>query len=723
MYSQDPSEVFEAVEFLKNVSIGSNRQKDTIIQMGLVANLLDLLEKYRDHHGMQNLLIEIVAILNSLAKGTDEHCQRLIDLGVIGYLINIVINPNSSPAFLEMTLKTLRSLFSCSYAPVTVIYEWDGPGGSDGLIQRLLELPSLQLPSVVTTYSIQECVFNILSKSLEKTSKERQCLLKSKNAIPLVANSLSSPACKVKLAALDFLARVTYQNDEVSRTVVITAPSVTKTQVDTNGNGDSILGRKFIFQTGPIVTVPDILTQMMSQECTPVMQLSAAKCMAYLYRAGAICPEDKRIVYKTLPTLVRSCKPDRDPLLRAEAAKVLAYLTEVDTNLQLTAAHCDQVIPTIASLLRYSVSLPSSHRENRHQEISHDSDDIEMYCSDNPIPPATAKKIEREEQIQNELMQAAFRAFASLGANDEEIRKKIFETDGLMEHLISGLTSSNIKIRIASLRCLHSLSRSVQQLRSSFQDHAIWPPLRTLLSNSTDEVLFLVSSTLCNLLVEYPPGKPNLLNDRSTIEQLCQLTHRQEGKLRVNGVLALMNMVMKADQSQKSEILRILTIEQIFQLLDDEDVNVVLKTLGLLRNLLSTKAHTDHIMLNHGKDIMNALSKILNSKDQPVEVKEQSLCVLANIAHGDTSKDLIMTSDDILHKLNSILEEDEVHVRLQIASAFVITNLAWAEDEGCGERQMKLREIGVYKNLDNLVTTSDTDLFDKVKTALHQFSN
>ena len=690
--------------------------------MGLVRSLLDLLEKYRDHVGMQNLLIEIVAILNSLAKGTDEHCQRLIDLGVIGYLINIIMNPNSSPAFLEMTLKTLRSLFNCSYAPVTVIYEWDGPGGPEGLIQRLLELPTLQLPSVVTTYSIQECVFNILSKSLESTSKERQCLLKSKNAIPLVANSLSSPACKVKLAALDFLARVTYQNDEVSRTVVITPPSVAKPQIDTNGNGDSILGRKFIFQTGPIVTVPDILTQMMSQECTPVMQLSAAKCMAFLYRAGAICPEDKRIVYKTLPTLVRSCKPDREPLLRAEAAKVLAYLTEVDTNLQLTAAHCDQVIPTIASLLRYSVNLPSSNRE-RHQDISHDSDDIEMYCSDNPIPPATAKKIEREEQIQNELMQAAFKAFASLGANDEEIRKKIFETDGLMEHLISGLTSSNVKIRVASLRCLHSLSRSVQQLRNSFQDHAIWNPLRTLLSNSSDDVLVLVSSTLCNLLLEYPPGKPNLLNDRSTIELLCQLTHRQEATLRVNGVWALMNMVIKADQSQKSEILRILTVSQVFRLLDDEDVNVVLKTLGLLRNLLTTKAHVDHIMLNNGTDIMNALGKILNSKDRPIEVKEQALCVLANIASGDTSKDLIMTSDDILHKLNSILEEDDAHVRLQIASAFVITNLAWAEEEGCVERQLKLREIGVYKSLDNLVTTSDTELFDKVKTALHQFSH
>lgn len=677
---------------------------------------------HRNHPELQNLLIEIVAILNSLAKGTDDHCQRLIDLGVIEYLLNMIMNDNSSPVFIEITLKTLRSLFNYSLAPVNIIYEWDGPGGAEALIQRLLELPMIQSPSLSISYSIQECVFNILSKSLEPPCKEKQCLLKCKNAIPLVADSLSTLSCKVKLAALDFLARVTYQNDEVSRTVVITPSSMIKVSLDssTNGNENSD-NRKSTFQSNLIVTVPDILTQMMSQECSPLMQLSAAQCMAYLYRAGAICPEDKRIVYKTLPTLVRSCKADRDAMLRAEAAKVLAYLTEVDTNLQLIAAQCDQVIPTIASLLRYSVYLTNSQSDGR--SFTHDSDDIEMYCSEHSLAPGTSKRLEREELIQNELMQAAFRAFASLGANDEDIRKKIFETDGIIEHVISGLKSPKVNIRIAALKCLHSLSRSVAHLRTSFQDQGIWGPLRSLLNDSTGDVLTLVSSTLCNLLSEYPPGKPNILNDRSTIEQLCQLTTRQDATLRVNGIWALMNMATKADQNQKSEILRILTLERIFTLLEDNDNNLILKTLGLLRNLLTTKNYIDHIMINHGKDIFHHLSKLLNSPDKGNDVKEQALCVLANIATGDASRDLIMGNDDILNKLNCILEEDEAHVRLQLACAYVITNLAWAEHEGFLERQIKLREIGVYKNLDNLVTTTDTELFDKVKTALHQFSH
>lgn len=35
--------------------------------------------------------------------------------------------------------------------------------------------------------------------------------------------------------------------------------------------------------------------------------------------------------------------------------------------------------------------------------------------------------------------QGAFRCFASLGANDEDIRKRIIETDGLMEEVLAGL--------------------------------------------------------------------------------------------------------------------------------------------------------------------------------------------------------------------------------------------------------------------------------------------
>ncbi|XP_039598544.1 armadillo repeat-containing protein 8-like, partial [Polypterus senegalus] len=77
----------------------------------------------------------------------------------------------------------------------------------------------------------------------------------------------------------------------------------------------------------------------------------------------------------------------------------------------------------------------------------------------------------------------------------------------MMDRIVSGLSESSIKVRLAAVRCLHSLSRSVQQLRTSFQDHAVWKPLMKLLQNAPEEVLVMASSTLCNLLLEFSPSK------------------------------------------------------------------------------------------------------------------------------------------------------------------------------------------------------------------------
>lgn len=70
---------------------------------------------------------------------------------------------------------------------------------------------------------------------------------------------------------------------------------------------------------------------------------------------------------------------------------------------------------------------------------------------------------------------------------------------------------------------------------------------------------------------------------------LCNLTLKDDPALRLNGAWALMNMAFQADQKVKSKILESLGTDQVFRLLSDPDVNVLMKTLGLLRNLLSTK--------------------------------------------------------------------------------------------------------------------------------------
>jgi len=181
-------------------------------------------------------------------------------------------------------------------------------------------------------------------------------------------------------------------------------------------------------------------------------------------------------------------------------------------------------------------------------------------------------------------------------------------------------------------------------------------------------------------------------------------------------------MVYKAEQQVKLSILQSMGMDRIFQLINDDNEGVVMKTLGLLRNLLSNKTHIDQIMTIHGKEIMAAILIILDSSNSSQDVKEQAYCVLANIADGDASKEMIMRNKDILDRIKTVLDEDESQIRLQMAATYVVTNLIWQEEDGSLDRQAKLKELGIDNNLKNLLSTSDTDLFDKVKTAVHQFS-
>ncbi len=191
-------------------------------------------------------------------------------------------------------------------------------------------------------------------------------------------------------------------------------------------------------------------------------------------------------------------------------------------------------------------------------------------------------------------------------------------------------------------------------------------------------------------------------------------------------------MAFQAEQRIKVQIIKTLGSDQIFRLLGDQDINVVMKTLGLLRNLLSNKQHIDDIMSSYGNQIMQVsrtisclmselnprrccyilqyVVMILESDNLP-EVKEQALCILANIADGETAKDFIMSNEDMMKKVTTYMMHN--NSKLQIAAVVCVQNLIWSEDAGALDRQNKLKEHGVQKILQQLLTTTDTTLYDQ----------
>ncbi|KAM3608419.1 uncharacterized protein V6R79_024791 [Siganus canaliculatus] len=671
LFDPDPQKVLQGVIDMKNAVIGNNKQKANLIVLGAVPRLLYLLQQ---NSSSLELRTECSVVLGSLAMGTENNIKSLVDCHIIpallqGVIIHIrthcrdvffstflqclcfVLKGLLCPdlIFIEACLRCLRTVFISPVTPVQLLYT------DSTVIPHLMSLLS-------RSQKTQEYITQIFSHCCK--TPEHQTVLFNHGAIQNIAPLLISASYKVRMQALKCFSVLAYENTQVSMTLV---------NVLVDGE---LLSQVFV--------------RMMQRDQPIEMQLTAAKCLTYMCRAGAIRTDDSCIVLKTLPCLVRMCSKEHLLEERVEGAETLAYLMEPDVELQRIASTTDHLVAMLADYFKY----PSS--------VSAITD---------------IKRLDHDLKHAHELRQAAFKLYASLGSNDEDIRKKITETENMMDRIVSGLSESSIKVRLAAVRCLHSLSRSVQQLRTSFHDHAVWKPLMKLLQNAPDEVLVMASSTLCNLLLEFSPSKEPIL-ESGVIELLCSLTQSDSPALRVNGIWALMNMAFQADQKVKGEIVRCLGTEQLFRLLSDPDNNVLMKTLGLLRNLLSTRPHIDQIMSSHGKQIMQAVTLILEA-EHSIEVKEQTLCILANIADGNTAKDLIMTNDDMLQKIKYYMGHS--NVKLQLAATFCISNLIWNEEDGSQERQDKLREMGFVDILHKLAQASDPNLSDRAKTAMQQY--
>jgi len=667
LFSNEEEKCFHAVIQLKSALIGSNRAKNRVIEAGVVPRLLNLLTDPNITN--TDLKVAVAYTLGSIAKGSSHHMKVLLGCDITAVLLNCVVT-SREPRYVEACLCCLRTLFSHDDAPVEVLY------ADPAIIPHLLALMPLSTSNQIS-------VASILMNSCKV--HEHQTALASQGAVNALHLLLLSPLPDVQLPALQCLAFLVYGNSTVASLVVESTLEDGQTLVES-------------------------VVALMERNRKAEMQLHAARVICYLNRCDVLEDDDPNVIYRALPTLVRLVKKDYPPKTRILAADTLAYLIENSQELQRLAAISNHLIPTIASFLVWD---PNSDHCNNFIEMN-------GFQSRQRLEQLVQRR-ESQAHLSRDMKRAAFRVFSALAATDEEIRKKIISTEDLMNHLNESLQESNdVNLQMAAVGCLHSFSRSVQHLRTTFQDHSVWKPLISILESPNPNVdcMVVASSTLCNLLLEFSPSKEPIV-ENGAIELLCQLTHKYDISLRLNGVWGLMNMAFQSDQRIKVQIITQLGADQIFRLLSDSDINVVMKTLGLLRNLVTHKSQIDHVMNLYGKQIMQAVVLILES-DNNAEVKEQALCILANIADGDIAKSYIMTNEDVLKKITNYMMH--TNTKLQMAAVICIYNLAFVDEPGSGERQARLKEVGVHKILSKLLTTSDPTLSEKAKAAHQQFA-
>lgn len=85
--------------------------------------------------------------------------------------------------------------------------------------------------------------------------------------------------------------------------------------------------------------------------------------------------------------------------------------------------------------------------------------------------------------------------------------------------------------------------------------------------------------------------------------------------------------------------------------------------------------------------------------------------MIANIANGSSAKEFVMRDENLLKRLMHYMMNDSV--KLQMAATYCVSNLVWSTEDGAVDRQQKLRDLGVQKLLQSLLTTSDVNLFER----------
>ncbi|XP_069580934.1 armadillo repeat-containing protein 8 isoform X3 [Brachyistius frenatus] len=400
LFDPDPQKVLQGVIDMKNAVIGNNKQKANLIVLGAVPRLLYLLQQ---SSSSLELRTECAVVLGSLAMGTENNIKSLVDCHIIPALLQGLLSPDL--IFIEACLRCLRTVFISPVTPVQLLYT------DPTVIPHLMSLLS-------NSQRTQEYITQIFSHCCK--TPEHQTVLFNHGAIQNIAPLLISPSYKVRMQALKCFSVLAYENTQVSMTLVN------------------------VLVDGELLT--QVFVKMMQRDQPIEMQLTAAKCLTYMCRAGAIRTDDSCIVLKTLPCLVRMCSKEHLLEERVEGAETLAYLMEPDVELQRIASTTDHLVAMLADYFKY----PSS--------VSAITD---------------IKRLDHDLKHAHELRQAAFKLYASLGSNDEDIRKKITETENMMDRIVSGLSESSIKVRLAAVRVDQKVLRRLLLCANRVQDRDV----------------------------------------------------------------------------------------------------------------------------------------------------------------------------------------------------------------------------------------------------------
>ncbi|CAF1089778.1 unnamed protein product [Rotaria sp. Silwood1] len=613
---------------LKNLIIGSKRCKIAFYHVGLLEILYNLLKEYSSPINI-DILIEILDSISSFAKSNNKNLlKHLIELGFIEQILILLTIQIDSNHFYESCLRCLRSfflskifsnsyltsipfillcdenkhetitcilqrenfLFNDNYCPVDILFE---NSQTLNIFYRLLTISK----------SIQILIIEILCCSC--VNNERQNQIVEKDFIEFIMHLLVENIFynnKINLLSLaneyltgvclKFFCSICYENVDVAQRL--------QTTISTETNQ----------------TLCQIISNLLNTINRPVIiSYYASKFFVNLCKAKVLSCDDPYISHKALTTLIHLCTKsimNKCIYLYIACLETLIYLLNGNSTLHHIAMYTEQLLSKLFSYL------------------------------------FTPNKIFDEiidETILMKIRSSSLILLAVLSSHHEDIKKRIADQENLIPTAIEFYHSPHLSLKLASLCLFHGLSRSVHQLRTTFND-TICDILLDAIKSSDLSLVKIASSVISNSVLEFSTCRTRLLSGGILDILVSFLTH-PDHELSINGIWALRNLSYLSTLKVKQDIINGLTIDRIYSLLEQcTDERFLICLLSLLRNIFNEK-DTEILLPMFNSIKLLTILQIINEKNYSEEIHREVNLLIDHLNSSNNSSQQRLSSDSV----------------------------------------------------------------------------
>ncbi|KAG6547666.1 hypothetical protein Mapa_011115 [Marchantia paleacea] len=334
----------------------------------------------------------------------------------------------------------------------------------------------------------------------------------------------------------------------------------------------------------------------------------------------------------------------------------------------------------------------------------------------------------RKDEISPKQLAGVLMALGELCSRFEDSRKQLLDLK-VQAPIIAALEHDSVGVRAAACSCIKSLSRSVQNLRTSLTDELLVLPLLKLLTDSSSDIQALALSAVSNIVLDFKPHKAVVFRCGG-VSQLIQLSQSMDPILRLNAVWALKNLLYMSDKTVKERVMGELTFNSLVDLIFDPEEKVREQAMALVRNLVYGDVDSVQLALVQDSVLLHAVEKQLHVSTQP-EICIQGLYTVSNVAAGnEVHKEAVMdivipvTSVGVNRSTSLLMRylQDMSNPQLRVVALWCVINLTFPNSPGVSSRISRLRDGGIEAQLQSMVDDPCLDVKDRAKTALEQFS-